>query len=442
MNLQKSNIRTRFATLTIIIASLTISWSWAAAMMLTLGGPSPESAYVNGEATAALYATSNKGQTVTIAQEGSLAPNGDEFADFGLPQVAPDGSVIFGAETRGQDGRGRWSIFRIDRSRRHLAEALEPASGAESCAPVFASDPVPAVGQDGSLVFVASQVSGPDVLVRYTAGRLRCVARVGDRTSGGRVITMLKFGSADTADNGDIVFLARVSGSPHAEDRTAVLNISPGKGINEIAVEGQQAPDGKRFSHLFGRPAVTATPYGSLVAFANRTAAGTAIFVSSRRRLSVALREGTRAANGRISYVSGDKPGLVQDGTIVARGAFGQIAAVLQVRNGEVNILSRQGDRTPSGPRISSFGEAQANSAGSEFLSAFDETDKIHFLFRKDGSERSEKELVWPKDLPSPSGGFLSINDHGDLAFLGPMVSRPGPVEGPFTISVHLHDRD
>jgi hypothetical protein len=49
-----------------------------------------------------------------IAQLGTIAPGGDVFEDLGVPSISPEGDVVFGAETVGQDQRPRWDIYRAN----------------------------------------------------------------------------------------------------------------------------------------------------------------------------------------------------------------------------------------------------------------------------------------------------------------------------------------
>ena len=62
-----------------------------------------------------LYVSDAGGRLVKIATRGAYVPGGGTIADFGIPAVAGDGSVIFGADVRGE--AVVWRIFRADPQR-------------------------------------------------------------------------------------------------------------------------------------------------------------------------------------------------------------------------------------------------------------------------------------------------------------------------------------
>src|ERR1700676_5231110 len=68
--------------------------------------------------TDALYALDRHGREVKIAQTGSAGPDWVVLEDLGMPSVALDGTVLFGAAGE-WNHRLRWSIF-----------GAEPDSGA------------------------------------------------------------------------------------------------------------------------------------------------------------------------------------------------------------------------------------------------------------------------------------------------------------------------
>jgi hypothetical protein len=58
----------------------------------------------------ALYAVDRDGREVKIAQTGSAGPDWVVLEDLGMPSVASDGTVVFGA-ARQWNHQLRWSIF-------------------------------------------------------------------------------------------------------------------------------------------------------------------------------------------------------------------------------------------------------------------------------------------------------------------------------------------
>src|SRR5579862_3608857 len=65
-----------------------------------------------------LYALDRDGREVRIAQTGSVGPDWVVLDDLGMPSVASDGTVVFGA-AREWHHQLRWSIFR---SEEHTSE--------------------------------------------------------------------------------------------------------------------------------------------------------------------------------------------------------------------------------------------------------------------------------------------------------------------------------
>src|SRR5580692_4996453 len=111
-------------------ALLVLNVGHAGAVVFTLGGPTPESAGMDLDATGALYASARDGGVVLIARVGAVSPDGGEFTELGVPSIAPDGSIVFGAETRGIDDRPVWDIYRADPSSagdHHLSRLFDGA---------------------------------------------------------------------------------------------------------------------------------------------------------------------------------------------------------------------------------------------------------------------------------------------------------------------------
>src|SRR4029077_6904485 len=58
----------------------------------------------------ALYAVNRQGREVKIAQTGNVGPDWVVLEDLGLPTIASDGTVLFGA-ARESNHQIRWSMF-------------------------------------------------------------------------------------------------------------------------------------------------------------------------------------------------------------------------------------------------------------------------------------------------------------------------------------------
>ena len=85
----------------------------AGAVVFNIGGPEG-GAGVDMNTTSGLYASGRDEVATLIAQLGAIAPGGDVFEDLGVPSISPEGDVVFGAETVGQDARPRWDIYRAN----------------------------------------------------------------------------------------------------------------------------------------------------------------------------------------------------------------------------------------------------------------------------------------------------------------------------------------
>jgi hypothetical protein len=149
------------------------------------------------ETPAALYASDAAGHLVKIIARGAGVPGEGTIADFGIPAIAADGSVIFGADLRGEVVG--WRIFRADPNASggvRIAPALGNSEGTAACRPLLKSDPQPVATGVGSFVFIASDQFGRSALFSYSNGHLDCPVRTGDRTGEGHLISSLGFGTA------------------------------------------------------------------------------------------------------------------------------------------------------------------------------------------------------------------------------------------------------
>lgn len=409
-------------SLVVAMISLLTFAANAGAIVLTLGAPTDQGAGVDSQSTAALYASTPGGHPALIARLGGIAPDGSVFSDIGVPSVSPDGVVVFGAETRGQDNRPQWNIYRAVPGSHDLAPAFDSSAAVEGCRPVLKFDPYPVAGRGDVIGFVAAEASGGDAIFRYAGGHLSCVARTGDRTAQGDVVKTFGFGTAQMAPGGEIVMLARVTGrGGPREEKSAVAFAEAGSPIREVAIEGQRAPGGGRFSAYFGQPSIVASRYGTVVAFSNRDRSGAAIYQSSRGRLSRSFRTGVRTGIGRLSYISDGHPGLIGDGTMVVRGACGQVSAVFLAKDGELSLVAREGDRTQFGTRLESFTDPFATATGMVLLSGHDDLGTRLFTFAQDPAivAGSLGAAADGDAMPQVFPGSVAADQRGDYAFLG-----------------------
>ena len=404
------------------------------AVVFSLGGPTPESAGMDLGSTSALYASTRDGAVVLIARVGAIAPDGGEFTELGVPSISPDGNVVFGAESRGIDQRPIWDIYRAEPSTagdHRLSRVFDGALITDQCRPTFKVDPYPVMGSGGAIAFVAPEVSGPDALFRYSGGRLDCLARIGDRTALGNRIAMFNFGSLTIADDGELAFLARLQGSSPSKsvrgsgsNRTAVMIVDRHSTMREVALEGDPAPGASRFTWMFSRPTILQSRTGTSVAFANRSRSSVGVYRSSGKHLVRELITGVPTELGPLTYISDGKPALMDDGTLIIRGASRSLSAVFRAKNGKVALVTREGAVRQSGFQLVNFGDPSVTSSGAIFLGGYDQTGRGRlFVFDREVPEASmhpiSETTMLPDAMPPVFPGTIAVNGRGDFAFQG-----------------------
>lgn len=425
--------RTRAATAiglsSLMALALVILAAPARAVVFNIGGPDPGSAGVDMNTTSGLYASGRDGTVTLIAQLGAIAPGGDVFEDLGVPSISPEGDVVFGAETVGQDKRPRWDIYRANvgaPGNQRIVRVLDEATMPDNCHPDFKVDPYAIAGANGVVVFLAPEASGKDAVFRYEKGRLSCVARVGDRTAQGHKLKLLYFGSADIAGSGEMAFLGRLDGGgDHAVEKAVVLTLDGNSSMHEVAREGDNAPGGGRFGASFGRPAIVRSSFGNVIAFTNRNSSVNTAYIGSAGRLSRSFCTGARTKLGVLTYISDGRPGLLPDGTLIVSGASKDRSAVFKAKDGELTAIKRQGDVTQFGTRLEGFVDPSVTSSGLVFLGGHDDSGEEHLFVFESGDalevpiESSADVSATGRWMPPFFPGSLALNQRGDLAALG-----------------------
>jgi hypothetical protein len=415
------------AVVTLMVLALTVLPLPAGAVVFNIGGPQG-TAGVDMNTTSGLYVSGRDGQVTLIAQLGAIAPGGDVFEDLGVPSVSPEGDVVFGAETVGQDDRPRWDIYRANvgaSGAQRIVRVLDGSIIPENCRPNFKTDPYAIAGANGLVAFLAPEASGPDAVFRYENNRLSCLARVGDRTAQGHTLKLLNFGSADIAGNGEMAFLGRVKDSEDSAAEKAVVVTIDGSSLREVAREGDRAPGGGRFGSSFGRPALVRSRYGNMIAFTNRNSSVNTVYVGTPGRLARSFRTGTRTELGVLTYISDGRPGLLSDGTLIINGASHDRSAVFTAKDGELTPIKREGDVTQFGTRLRGFVDPSVTSAGLVYLGGHDDIGEEHlFIFESSDVlqvpiESSADVTATGRWMPPFFPGSLAVNQRGDLAALG-----------------------
>ena len=397
------------------------------------------------ETPSALYASTPDGHLVRVLEAGASAPTGGTISEIGVPAVAPDGSLIFGAEVSVQDKVG-WQIFRADPNGRNgvrIERVLEDSQMPRGCRPVLKTDPYVVAGSDGSIVFIANEEHGKSALFRYAKGRIDCEIRVGDQTAEGHVIANLGFGSAQVAENGATVFHASLAGSQGAasrhDTRNAILLAIPGAAATEIAVEGKRTEDGQRFGAHFGLPAVSTASGSLLIAFTNNGTSGSSLFIGRPNELLRTLGAGSPTQAGPVTFLSDRRPSLAENGSVAIRAASGEHCLILLIRAGEPFLVSREGDKTGDGQILEGLGDPVRIVSGSVYAEAFDqhEGDRV-YSFASDGSGAGGSRT--PTVLSSSIEVFqasLTANRSGRYAFLARSREKdPLPTAAPKAPSI------
>jgi len=434
MNNAKRTTSVAIGLSSLMALALVVMASPASAVVFNMGGPDPGSAGVDMSSTSGLYASGRDGAVTLIAQLGAVAPGGDVFDDLGLPSISPEGDVVFGAETIGQDKRPRWDIYRANAGapgNQRIVHLLDGATISGDCRPNLKTDPYAVAGADGVVVFLAPEASGKDAVFRYANGSLSCLARIGDRTAQGHTLKVLYFGSADIAGNGAMAFLGRVE--YRGVEKAGVITLDENSSMQEVAREGETAPGGGHFGPNFGRPAIVRSSFGDVIAFTNRESRINTVYISSAGRLSRSFRTGTHTKLGTLTYISDGRPGLLPDGTLIVTGAMHDKYAVFRAKDGELAPIKRQGDLTNFGTRLEGFVDPSVTSSGLVYLGGHDDSGQQHlFAFKSGGklqvpAEASADVSTGGRWMPPFFPGSVDMNQRGDLTALGTAPNADAP---------------
>jgi len=133
-----------------VTVALAIAWfiGSAQAFMLGLDGST-------AQGTDALYALDRHGREVKIEQTGSAGPDWVVLEDLGMPSVALDGTVLFGA-AREWNHQLRWSLFVAEPDSGSIFRVELPTSSEGGSALEMVADPRPQQTSDGGIVFFGS----------------------------------------------------------------------------------------------------------------------------------------------------------------------------------------------------------------------------------------------------------------------------------------------
>jgi len=425
----------KFKVLAPAIALLGATALNAHAVSLTLNGNS--GATLEMDDAQAVYASDSSGVSQLVSAVGLSSPDGGKITEVGVPSMMPDGRVIFGAEVQPKDTnlKARWNIFigNADASPNHrLIAALNPKAIVGDCIPAFRGDPYPVADSDGNIAFmsVVPHGHGSDALFVYAHGALTCLSRVGNKTNEGHEIAVLGFGSQQIVDGGQIVFtafLADASAKETGGHRQSMLMASKKIGVTELAVEGDYGPNHTEYKRPFGLPSALSSSLGTTIAFTAKTPTGAALFLYSGGSMSRVLSTGTLTPLGPVTYLSPGRPGLMADGTTAVLAGCARTPAIFRLSRQRLDLRISRGQLTPFGTELESLGDPVLTGSGAMFVGATDsdQLEKLYVLSGDDAFfEVGEPELIYRIAMNATRHhsiftGTLTVNQHGDFAYLG-----------------------
>ena len=377
----------------------------------------------------ALYALNRHGREVKIAQTGNVGPDWVVLEDLGLPTIASDGTVLFGA-ARESNHQIRWSIFVAQPDSGAVLNVALPDSFEGGSTLEMRADPRPQQTSDGGIIFLAHESShdssdhppsDDDALFKVSHGKLQRLVRTGERLSDGRTIHLIAFGSVRPESQGGIAFSGYLEPGGQAE-----MMISESGETSILALQDQPLPNSEHFTS-FGLPASTVTADGPLVAFTARTDRGDGLFTFAHGRLSKVLATSASCGNGHIDYLSNARPALNSEGALAVRGRCSGTEGIFLARHGTAEMIVSADQATHRGTRLDRLGDPLL-SERTVFFGALT-TDGDSSLFN---IFQGKINKIVPLDKPETVIAFpatvnrhtiettsVSINQRGQITYLG-----------------------
>ena len=296
-----------------------------------------------------------------VAVTGDAAPSGGTFDRFGaesMPIVAPvnaRGDVAFFATlSRGgaDEGLFLWSRGRLTAVAREgdRVAGIGRLSG-------FGKHPIPALSDDGTVVFAAAITGGRAVEGLFAAqnGRVRPIAVSGAAAPGVTSGVLASLDAPAVNAKGDVAFLATVRRG--RESLEAVYLASRGQ-LQKIVAQGDPAPAGGAFAG-FGPPALNRDGTVAFGAAIEGRAVPGGIFVWKAGQLRMVLGAGDETPIGGIFAKFSERLGFGDQGTIAFHGqlkAAPVAAGIFAIDEGRTRVVARLGDAAPGGGTLSNFG--------------------------------------------------------------------------------------
>ena len=390
------------------------------------------------ETPGALYAQAPNGRLVKLLQRGASAPQGGTISDIGVPALAPDGSVIFGAEVTEPD-KIEWRIFQVNplSHEPRVEPLLDDRPMNLGCRPALKIDPRLSTGADGSVAFVGNEERGGAALFHYAKMGVDCEVRAGDRTAQGHLIANLGFGSAQTSGDGFIVLQAHIflgPGKDLCQTRSAILLARQGKPPLEIAVEGNRSPDSDHYGAHFGLPAIAQVDGEIMVAFTNHNPHGSFLFLGQPDDLHAVLSPTSRPLPGPPVFLAEGRPSIAPDGSLAIVTESGANSLILTIRTGESFVVAHASDQHGSDQEFTGLGDPVQATKGTVYAEAVgrgDSLDRLYSFSFSRGFKNASSALSSANAEVFP--GSLAVDATGRYAFLArtpehqrqPVISHP-----------------
>ncbi len=380
----------------------------------------------------ALYALNRNGREVKIAETGSVGPDWVVLEDLGLPSVAFDGTVLFGA-ARESNHQIRWSMFVAQPDSGAVLNVALPTSFEGGSALEMRADPRPQQTSDGGIVFLAHESSGDkspgdDALFKLAHGKLKRLVRTGEQLSDGRTVHLIAFGSVRPESQGGIALSGYLEPGGQAE-----MIVSESGAMTVVALQDEQAPDrdkqlpDREHFKSFGLPASTVTADGPLIAFTAQTTRGVGLFTFAHGRLNKVLAQSASCGSGHIEYLSAASPGLNDHGALAVRGRCSGAEGIFLVKRGAAQLVVGADQMTDHGTRFDRLGDPML-SEGTVFFGALT-ADGATSLFNISAGKINQS---LPIEMRASNVAFsastnrhtiettsVSINQRGQIAYLG-----------------------
>ncbi len=367
-----------------------------------------------------LYALDRDGREVKIAQAGSPGPDWIVIEDLGMPSVALDGTVLFGAASQ-WNHQLRWSIFVAEPDTGAIFRLALPTSTEGGSDLDMMADPRPQQTSDGGIVFLAHESSGDDALFKLAHGKLKRLARTGERLPDGRTVHVITFGSVRPTSQGEIAFLGYLEPDGQAE-----MMVSENGAITILALQDKQLPSGEHFKS-FGLPSATVTADGPLIAFTARTDRGVGLFTFAQGTLHKDLSQSASCGLGHIDYLSPASPGLNELGALAVLGRCSGTMGIFMVRRGTAEWMVNADHATDDGTRFDRLGDP-VFSEGTVFFGALTADGATSFFNIFEGKITQFVPTAMPEREIADRGSAnrhtievvtMSINQRGQMAYLG-----------------------